>query len=251
MPTNLIKSAAEIELMAQGGRKLAAILDEVASQIRAGMTTQEVEDIAAELIKQSGGQSTFKGFHGYPAVSCISVNDEVVHGLPGKRLIKDGDTVGVDLGLRWKGYCTDAAITVPVGRVPDKTKELIAVTEEAFRLGTEQAKVGNRTGDIGHAIQQYVEDAGFGVVRDLTGHGIGRNPHEEPSVPNFGKPGTGEALKEGMVIAIEPMVTEGKYQVKQLSDGWTIVTTDGQNAAHYEHTVAITKAGPKVLTALE
>jgi methionyl aminopeptidase len=250
MQNTLIKSVEEIEIMTQGGQKLAAILDDVASQIRSGMTTQEVEDKAAELIKQSGGQSTFKGFHGYPAVSCISINDEVVHGIPGPRVIKDGDIVGLDLGLRWKGYCTDTAITVPVGRIPDKTKELIAVTEEAFRIGLRQAKVGNRIGDIGHAIQEYAQAAGFGVVRDLTGHGIGKSPHEEPAVPNFGKPGQGEVIEEGMVIAIEPMITQGKYTVKQLSDGWTIVTADGLPAAHYEHTVAITKDGPKVLTAL-
>lgn len=234
--------------MAAGGKKLAAILDKVCAAIRPGMKTMELEVLAAELIEQSGGQSTFKGFHGYPAVSCVSVNDEVVHGIPGERVIQAGDIVGVDLGLRYQGFCTDTARTVAVGSVSKEVTELMAVTQAALKAGIDTVKPGARIGDISAAIESVIIPHGYGIVRDLAGHGIGRDQWEEPSIHNFGKAGTGPILKEGMVIAIEPMVTLGTHQVKQLADDWTIVTADGSWAAHYEHTVAVTATGHQVLT---
>lgn len=246
-----LKTKEEIELLAEGGEKLARIVDAVAGRVRAGITTAELEGYAVELIAQSGGQSTFKGFHGYPAVSCISVNEEVVHGIPGPRRLNDGDIVGVDIGLRYRGWCTDMAVTVPVGRIDPQVQELLDVTRQSLVVGLEQVKPGNRIGDIAAAIQEYIQEFKFGIVRDLTGHGIGREPHEEPSVPNFGRPGTGVVLEEGMVLAIEPMVTLGKAAVKQLDDGWTISTLDGSMSAHFEHTVAVTADGCRILTQLQ
>lgn len=244
----LIKTPAEIELMVEGGQRLAVIRDRLADFVKAGVTTGQIEELAVKLIAESGGQSSFKGFHGYPAVSCISVNDEVVHGIPGPRLIKPGDVVGIDVGLKYKEFCTDTAVSVALAPVDPKVIELLTVTKEALAAGIEAAVVGNKIGDISAAIAAVINRHGFGIVRDLTGHGIGRSPHEDPPIPNFGKAGTGPVLEEGMVLAIEPMVTLGSGQVKQLDDGWTIVTFDGSNAAHFEHTIAVSVKGPKILT---
>ena len=247
-PGLTLKTPAEIELLAESGRRLAKVLYEVAATIKPGVKAIELEELAAKLIKEADAEPTFKGFHGYPAVSCVSINDQIVHGLPTEQIIHPGDLVGLDVGLRYKGWCTDMAVTVGVPPIDKEAKTLLAVTEESLTIGLAQVKPGNRLGDVAHAIQEYVEDQNFGVVRDLTGHGIGRQPHEEPSVPNFGKPGTGLILEEGMVLAIEPMVTMGKPAVKQLQDGWTIATVDGSLAAHFEHTIAVTKDGYRILT---
>lgn len=246
-----LKSAIDIEIMAEGGQKLATILRTMVNSIQPGVKTGQLESLATNLIQQSGGTSTFKGFHGYPATSCISINDEVVHGIPGGRVIHEGDLVGVDIGLKFKGFCTDMAITVGVGRISPEAERLIKTTEEAFWAGMEQVKPGCRVGDISHAVESIITAAGFGIVRDLTGHGIGKDQWEEPPVPNFGSPGTGPVLREGMTVAIEPMVTLGKPAIKQLADGWTIVTVDGSLAAHYEHTVAVTDKGYRLLTKIE
>lgn len=242
------KTIEEVELMAEGGQKLATVLQAVAQAVRPGISTQELEEMADRLLREAGGEPSFKGFHGYPAATCISVNEEVVHGIPGTRVLEAGDVVGIDVGLRYKGFCTDTAITVPVGKISHEAQKLLDVTREALSIGLEQVKPGNRIGDISAAIQQYVEPFGYGIVRDLTGHGIGRSPHEEPSIPNFGKAGTGPVIEEGMVLAIEPMVTLGRPEVKQLDDEWTIVTLDGSPAAHFEHTVAVTADGCQILT---
>lgn len=246
-----LKTREEIEIMVEGGQKLAAIIDAVKEAVKPGITTQALDELAAQLIEESGGQSSFKGFHDYPAVSCLSVNDEVVHGLPGARILKEGDLIGIDIGLRYKGYCTDSAVTVPVGKISQEASELLAVTNQSLDEALAILKPGILLGDIGSVIQQSVESHDFGVVRDLTGHGIGRNPHEEPAVPNFGKPGTGLKLQAGMVLAIEPMVTAGRPTIEQLDDGWTIVTRDHSLAAHVEHTIAIAEDGYRVLTALK
>ncbi len=244
-----IKSAQELDLMREGGKKLAAIVAQVAAKARPGLTTWDLELEAVRLIEASGGTSSFLGFHGYPAVSCISVNDEVVHGIPNKiRRLEDGDIVGVDIGLRYNGFCTDHATTVVVGKANENTKRLLERTEKSLYAGIEAVKPGARVGDISAAIQQSLAGSGFGIVRDLTGHGIGQSPHEEPSIPNFGTPGTGPLLREGMVLAIEPMVTEGSPKVMQLDDDWTIATIDGSLAAHFEHTVAVTATGYEILT---
>lgn len=243
-----LKTPAEIALLAESGRRLARILAQVAATVKPGVRADALEKQAVSLIKQAGAEPTFKGFHGYPAVSCVSINDHVVHGLPSDQIIQAGDLVGLDLGLRYKGWCTDMAVTIGVPPLKPDAKRLLAVTRGSLAIGLEQVKPGNRIGDVAHAIQYHVEDHNFGVVRDLTGHGIGRQPHEEPSVPNFGKVSTGLVLEEGMVLAIEPMVTMGKPAVKQLDDGWTIATLDGSLAAHFEHTIAITKDGYKILT---
>lgn len=249
-PSLILKTPAEIELLAESGRRLAKVLNEVAAAIKPNVKAITLEELAAQLIKEVDAEPTFKGFHGYPAVSCVSINDQIVHGLPTDQVIHPGDLVGLDLGLRYKGWCTDMAVTVGVPPISRDAKKLLAVTEGSLHIGLAQVKPGNRLGDIAHAIQEYVEDQNFGVVRDLTGHGIGRNPHEEPSVPNFGQPSTGLVLETGIVLAIEPMVTMGKPAVKQLEDGWTIATVDGSLAAHFEHTIALTKDGCKILTKL-
>lgn len=243
-----IKTPAEIAIMTEGGKKLAIILDRLSDYVKIGITTAEIEKRARELFQESGGEPTFLGFHDFPASTCISVNDEIVHGIPGKRIIKDGDLVGIDAGLRYKGFCTDTATTVAVGTISPEAHKLLEITERSLRIGLTKVKPGNRIGDVGHAIQEVIENAGFGIVKDLTGHGIGRDQWEEPAIPNFGKPGTGAIIKEGMTLAIEPMVTLGDGTVQQLNDGWTISSLDGSLAAHFEHTVVVTKNGCKVLT---
>lgn len=243
-----IKTPEQQQIMREGGKRLMQIRDTLATSVKAGMTTGELEAIAVDLFKQSGGEPTFLGFHGYPATTCISVNEEVVHGIPGNRVIKDGDVIGIDTGLRYKGFCTDTAVTVTVGKVKPEILQLLDATKESLQIGLEQVKPGNRIGDISHAIQEAIEEYGYGIVRDLTGHGIGKGQWEEPPIPNFGRAGQGPEIKEGMALAIEPMVTLGSSRVRQLDDGWTIVTMDGSPAAHFEHTVLVTKNGYEIIT---
>lgn len=234
--------------MRQGGEKLAAILSELAAAVRPGMKTSELDTLARKLFTASSGEPTFLGFHGYPASICVSVNEEVVHGIPGNRIIQAGDVVGIDAGLRYEGFCTDTATTVVAGDPNPEIAKLLDVTQESLRAGIAAAKIGNRIGDISAAVQAVIDAHGYGIVRDLTGHGIGRDQWEEPPIPNFGKAGTGPVIIEGMVLAIEPMVTLGGSEVVQLEDEWTIATFDGSIAAHFEHTIAITHNGAEVLT---
>jgi len=212
------------------------------------VTTRQLDVYAEELARQRGASPAFKGYRGYPYSLCISVNEVVVHGMPSERRLKEGDIVSLDFGVCYHGYYGDAAITVPVGKVSDEALRLMRITEEALYCGIEAAKPGNRLGDISAAVQQYVEAAGFSVVRDFVGHGIGTKLHEDPQIPNFGVPGRGVLLKEGMVLAIEPMVNAGTYRVKILDDGWTVVTSDKRLSAHFEHSVAITAKGPDILS---
>ena len=244
-----LKSAEEIQILRAGGKRLASIVHEVGNQVKPGITAVDLDKTAALLIEKMNGQPAFKGYNGFPAVSCISINEGVVHGIPDKDYrFQEGDIVGVDIGLAYKGLYTDMAITIGVGHVNAHTQKLILVTKQALDIAINQAKLGNTIGDIGHAVQSFVEKNEFSVVRTLVGHGVGFEVHEEPKVPNFGKPGTGLTLESGMVLAIEPMVNIGGSEVKTLDDGWTIVTLDGSLSAHFEHTIAITANGTEVLT---
>ena len=247
-----LKSNREIELMAQGGKILAATVEHLRGSVRAGISTGELDQIAENFIRShEGATPAFKGLYGFPGSICTSINSEVVHGIPSrKRVLKDGDVVSIDVGVGFKGYFTDSAVTVPVGEIDTETQRLLAVTQDALAAGIAAAKPGNHVGDIGAAVQGVVERAKFSIVRDLVGHGIGTDFHEDPQVPNYGKPKHREKLVPGLTIAIEPMVNAGGPATKTLSDKWTIVTIDGSRSAHFEHTVAITESGPRVLTAL-
>jgi len=243
-----IRTLQEIAKIRKSSSLVARALQRVREAIRPGVTTAELDRIAEETIRRGGGVPAFKGYRGFPASLCVSVNEEVVHGIPGRRRLKEGDIVSLDLGVLMDGYYGDAAITVPVGEVSELAKRLLQVTEEALYRGIEKARAGNRLFDISHAIQRWVEAAGFSVVRDFVGHGIGRALHEEPQVPNFGPPNQGPRLDVGMVLAIEPMVNTGTWRVRVLENGWTVVTADGGLSAHFEHTVAITEGGPEILS---
>lgn len=235
--------------MRDSGRILARTMRLVSEAIEPGKTTPLMLDALAEqLITDAGGIPSFKGYRGFPASACISVNEVVVHGIPDSRVLVEGDIVGLDFGVIYKGWHSDSAWTFPVGKISDEAQRLLNVTKEALMQGIAKARVGNRIGDIAATVQRYVESNRYNVVRDLVGHGIGRALHEEPSVPNFGKAGKGPLLKEGMTICIEPMVNQGTYRVRTLPDEWTLVTADGKLSAHFEHTVAITKDGPMILT---
>ena len=216
--------------------------------VRPGITTLELDRAAEALILSAGGRPAFKGYDSFPYSLCVSVNENIVHGLPSNYVLKDGDVLKLDLGVLYKGFNTDMAITVAVGKVSFEAKRLINVTKKSLRLGIKKAKIGNTIGDIGNTVQRFAEDQGFGVVRDLCGHGIGKNLHEDPKIPNFGKRAIGEKLTEGMVICIEPMVTMGNYNLKKSADGYGYATKDGSLSAQFEHTIAITKSGPKILT---
>lgn len=242
------KSPAELARMSAANVLVADVLSALRGRVREGVTTGELDAFAEAAIVEAGARPAFKGYHGFPATLCTSVNDEVIHGIPGARALCPGDLVSIDLGVVLDGFYGDAAITVPVGPVPDGAADLLRVTEEALYLGIEQARVGNRVSDIGHAVQRHVEAHGFSVVREFVGHGVGKSLHEEPQVPNFGPAGRGPRLVEGMTLAIEPMVAMGRAAVKVLGDGWTAVTKDGSLAAHFEHTVGVTGAGPVILT---
>ena len=246
-----LKSQREIEIMARGGKILAETVKLMERSVKPGMTTADLDAIADEFIRSHpGAKPSFKGLYNFPASICSSINNEIVHGIPSrKRILYEGDVVSIDVGVQYEGYHTDSATTVAVGSVNDESRHLLQVTREALDAGVAAAKVGNHLGDIGAAIQAVVEAAGFSVVRDLVGHGIGTGFHEEPQVPNYGKPNRGIRLVPGLTIAIEPMVNVGKPGIRTMPDKWTVVTVDGKRSAHFEHTVAITDDGPRVLTA--
>lgn len=245
-----IKSPREIELMRIAGRIVAETLELMRESIRPGITTKELDTIAEAHIRKSGGIPAFKGYNGFPASICSSINEQVVHGIPGSTVLKDGDIIGIDIGAVYEGYYGDAARSYGIGRIDDEVEKLLRVTEESFFAGIEYALEGNRLSDISNRIQKHVESNGFSIVRDFVGHGIGTNMHEEPQIPNYGPPGKGPRLVAGMALAIEPMVNLGRYAVKVLHDGWTVVTADGKPSAHYENTIVITKDKPEILTLL-
>lgn len=250
----LIKSQKEIEYMRESGRIVALALDAIEKAIRPGVTTRELDKIATDVLKKEGAIPSFKGQQGfegskpYPATICASVNNQIIHGIPGDYVLQDGDIISIDMGALKNGYHGDAARTFAVGNVSETAQKLIEVTKGSFFEGLKMAKAGNRVSDISHAVQTYAESFGFSVVRDFVGHGIGKELHEEPQVPNYGKPGRGPRLSSGMVIAVEPMINEGSYDINILKDGWTVVTVDGKLSAHYENTILITDGEPELLT---
>ena len=247
----ILKTPAEIEVMAQASRVVAEALEIVKKAVQSGVSTEELDRIAEEEIRVRGALPAFKGYRNYPKTLCTSVNDQVVHGIPSRRKLKEGDIIGLDLGAIVGGFYGDSAVTVAVGSVPGATEKLVQVTKEALYLGIKQAVVGNRLSDISHVVQEHVEASGFSVVTEFVGHGIGRQLHEEPQVPNYGKPGQGPRLQPGMVLAIEPMVNIGRSAVRVLDDRWTAVTVDGSLSAHFEHTIAIQPTGtPRILSQL-
>lgn len=247
----IIKNNKEIALMREAGKLVGETLLLIEEKVRPGITTAELNRIAEEFITKHGAKPSFKGLYGFPASLCISVNEQVVHGIPGGYVLKDGDIISVDCGVQLSGFHGDAARTFAVGNITEEAKKLINVTKESFFKGIEYAKVGNRLTDISHGIQSYVETNGFSVVRDFVGHGIGRVVHEDPDIPNFGRPGKGPKLAVGMALAIEPMVNIGNYKVKTLNDNWTVVTSDGSLSAHYENTIVILPDGPEILTLIK
>ncbi len=243
-----IKSPREIELMRVSGKITARTLTHLMRTVRAGMTTAEVDKLAEESIRSMGGTPTFIGYHGYRHSTCLSVNEEVVHGIPGPRVLREGDLLSIDIGTTLNGYVSDSAVTIAIGEVSEAAKRLMRVTQECLMAGIAAMQAGNRVGDIGAAVQQHAESHGYGVVRSLVGHGIGTKMHEDPQVPNYGTAGQGALLRPGLVLAVEPMITEGTHEVETLDDGWTVVTEDGKLAAHFEHTIAVTAEGPRILT---
>jgi methionyl aminopeptidase len=246
----ILKSPSEIEKMRRAGAIVAATRQKVADAVRPGVTTADLDRIAEKHIADEGAIPNFKGYRGFPATICASVNEQIVHGIPGKRVLKEGDLVSLDFGAIWEGYHADSAITVFCGEPSSgEVEKLVRVTEESLQAGISQVREGKRLSDIGHAVQQVVEGAGFSVVREYVGHGIGQSLHEDPQIPNYGEPGRGPALQPGMVLAIEPMVNLGGWETRVLADDWTVVTADGSLSAHFEHTVALTEDGPEVLTA--
>lgn len=247
----IIKSQDEIEKIAKACRIVAQVLKDLKGIVKPGITTREIEEFVDRTLAEKGAIPAFRGYRNYPSSVCTSVNDQVVHGIPSNLKLKEGDIVSVDLGVYLDGFYGDGAITLPVGKIGPGAERLLRVTEEALYKGIEKARPGNRVSDISSAIQRYVESHGYSVVRTFVGHGIGRSLHEEPQVPNYGTPGHGPRLREGMTLAIEPMVNEGTYEVRILDDGWTAVTADGRLSAHYEHTVAITKNGARILTKID
>ena len=243
------KSTGEIEAMEEGGRITSSCLKMLSENVRAGVTTRELDRLAEEFIHDHGGKPEFKGYQGFPASICASPNAMIVHGIPGSYRLKDGDIISLDVGVRYRGFVTDSATTVAVGEIPEDTRGLLEITRKCLVEATDRVRAGNHLGDIGHAIQSVAEKRGYGVVRDLVSHGVGRKMHEDPQIPNFGHPGTGPRLVPGMVFAIEPMITLGGYEIRMSEwDGWSIYTADGSLSAHYEHTIAVTENGPKILT---
>lgn len=244
-----LKSPQELEIMRNANRIVAEILADLEAQIAPGISTMELNELGEILAAKRNARPAFRGYSGFPYALCASINEEVVHGMPsGKRILKEGDIVSLDFGVIYRDYYGDAAITVPVGQVDEQSKTLIQVAEEALYQGITQAVVGNRLSDISHAIQSHVETKGFSVVREFVGHGIGRSLHESPQIPNYGAPGLGVRLRPGMVFAIEPMINQGKHEVEILEDGWTAVTRDRRRSAHFEHSIAVTKNGPEILS---
>jgi methionyl aminopeptidase len=245
-----LKTPSEIDAIAVAGDVLARVFDALAPRVTPGVSTADLDRFAEEFIRSHPGAiPAFKGLYGFPATLCVSLNEEVVHGIPSlRRVLRDGDIVSIDAGVKLDGWYADRAMTYPVGRVDEAGQRLLQVTCDALGAGIDQARLGHHLGDIGNAVQAIAEGAGYGVVRELVGHGVGRGPHEEPQVPNFGRAGRGLALREGLVIAIEPMITEGTYAVRTLPDRWTVVTADRKRSAHFEHTIAVTGNGPRILT---
>jgi methionyl aminopeptidase len=246
----ILKSEREIDLMRQAGQIVAAVLDKLKSEVRPGITTKELDDIAVREVTRLGATPSFKGYHGYPASICVSINEEIVHGIPDQRVLKNGDVVSIDFGAVYEGFQGDAAVTVGVGKLGAEVVRLLDTTEGALQAGIDASKAGARLGDVSHAIQTYVESRGFSVIREYTGHGIGRDMHEDPQIPNFGIPGQGPLLKKGMTFALEPMVTMGDWRTKVADNHWTVSTLDGSLAAHFEHSIAVTDGAARVLTVL-
>ena len=247
-----VKNDSELQKMREAGKVTAAVLKLMTEMVRPGISSLELDQAAEKTIRSFGATPLFLGYYGFPGSICASINEEVVHGIPKKdRILKSGDIISIDTGARLDGFCSDAAITLGVGKVSDEAQRLMDVTKKSLYKAIGQVKPGNRLGDVQHAVETFAISQGMGVVRDYCGHGIGRNMHEEPSIPNFGKPGTGPLLEKGMVLAIEPMLTAGTFRVRELDDGWTVVTRDGSYAAHFEHTVAVTANGSEIFTAFE
>ena len=245
-----IRSPREIEQLRNANTIVAEVFHHLKGKVIPGITTRELDQMAEEHIRSRGAVPAFKGYRGFPATLCVSINEEVVHGIPNQRKLKEGDILSIDVGVNRNGYFGDAAVTLPVGEVDLEARRLIEVTERSLYIGIEKAKAGNRLFDISFAIQQWVESHGFSVVRDFVGHGIGKSLHEEPQIPNFGSPHQGPRLEKGMVFALEPMVNEGTYEVRVLSDAWTVVTADGKRSAHFEHTIVLTDGGAEILSIL-
>ena len=243
-----IKNANEVDILRKAGKILNSIIVQLQSSLSSGITTKEIDLRAEELIRKNKVIAAFKGYRGFPGVACISVNEGVVHGIPDSRVIIDGDILSLDIGIIYEGYYSDTAVTVPIGKIKPEIQRLLDVTKSSLMRGIEQARVGNKLSDISFAVQSFVEMHGFSVVRDFVGHGIGQKLHEEPEIPNYGRPGQGPVLQAGMVFAIEPMVNLGTHRTKILKDGWTVVTEDGKPSAHFEHTIVITDKGPEILT---
>ncbi|MBF0504087.1 MAG: type I methionyl aminopeptidase [Candidatus Omnitrophica bacterium] len=243
-----IKSPIEVDILRKAGKILSSIVGQLQSSLTSGMTTKDIDLKAQELIQKNNVVAAFKGYHGFPGAACVSVNEGVVHGIPGKRVICNGDIVSIDIGIIYEGYYSDMAVTVPIGTPSVEIRRLLDVTRESLYRGIDQAREGRRLSDISFAVQNFVEMHGFSVVRDFVGHGIGRALHEDPEIPNYGRPSEGPVLAEGMVFAIEPMVNMGTHRTRTLADGWTVVTEDGKPSAHFEHTIAITSKGPEILT---
>jgi methionyl aminopeptidase len=246
----ILKTRREIEIMKKAGRLVAQAHELVRNNIKPGITTKELDQIVEDFLKSQNAIPTFKGYNGFPYSICASINEEVVHGMPGDKKLKEGDIISVDIGATFEGYVGDSAKTFLVGEVDEEKRRLVEVTRQSFYEGIKFAKESYRLSDISHAIQEYAESAGFSVVRDYVGHGVGKNMHESPQIPNFGKPGKGPRLQPGMVLAIEPMINAGTYNVRVLDNDWTVVTLDGKPSAHYEHTIAITDGEPELLTVL-
>ena len=246
----VLKHADEIEKARASNRIVAEVLSVLREKVKPGLTTRELDKIAESITEKRGAKPAFKGYRGYPFSLCTSVNEEVVHGMPSNRVLMEGDIIGLDFGVYYQGLYGDSAVTIPVGKVDDQAARLMQVTEQSLYMAINQACAGNRLGDISAAVQETAESSGYSVVRDFVGHGIGKSLHEDPQIPNFGKKGRGIELKRGMILAIEPMINAGKYRVKILSDGWTVVTADGSLSAHFEHSVAITDNGPEILSKL-
>ena len=247
----ICKSSVEIEKLRRSGRMVRQVLGEIRELVRPGITTLDLEKFVVKRLKELGTRPAFKGYRGYPCCLCASVNDEIIHGIPSdRRTLKEGDILSLDMGVVQDGYYGDSAITVPVGAISESAQRLLKVTEEALELALDKVRLGNRLGDVSATVQQYAEKNGYSVVRDFVGHGIGKAMHEEPQIPNYGQPGHGPVLKQGMVFAVEPMVNAGGPAVRVLDDNWTAVTADGRLSAHFEHMVAVTQNGPDVLTRL-
>lgn len=244
----ICKTEREIDIMREAGKIVALTHQELVKHIQPGITTKQLDTIAEKVIRSYGAEPSFKGYNGFTGSICASVNEELVHGIPGKRVLKEGDIISLDIGAKYNGYHGDSAWTYPVGEISEDDKKLLEVTEVSLFKGLEEAKPGERLSNISHAIQSYVEPFGFSIVREYVGHGVGQSLHEDPQIPNYGPSGKGPRLRPGMVLAIEPMVNAGKRYVKTLADNWTVVTTDGKNCAHFEHTIVITDTGYEILT---